>query len=1243
MKRLNLFWFIFLLGLSISFDSSAAPPPPPPPPPSSSATLPAAIAQYRLNEASWNGSVNEVTDSSGNNLHGRAAWGANTSDVSPARGNIMGTCNYGVFDGVDDFAWVADHSLLGFDTNFAVGAWVKIDSFPASDYKTIVSKDENYEFHVSSTGHILWWWQNSANQDRAITSTIPITAGVWTHVAISYEYHYQKIFINGVEAGSAGVVENLARNNDPVQIGSDQGYAGRYFNGDIDEVNIFNQPLNSIQINKLMALTQPCSGETFNCIADNFVTPGALSTASWEVGSSGGTFGNPTIVDSGRLRLTDASQGVATFTNSKHRFTAANNRIEVEFDYYAYDRMGSGDGADGMAVIFSDASIDPVSGSAGGSLGYGQGSSSNGFAGGWLGVGIDEYGNFSSPTDGRNGGPGQIKQSVSLRGSGVGTTGYPYLAGTGALSPAIDLAGNTPGPAHRYKITIDSTAGGNKSLISIARNTGSGFLTIIDQFDIFEVNPSQAAVPDNWIISFTASTGGLTNIHEIGALQLCATQYIKTFVDHYEISHTNDGLTCEASEITISAHDENHDSIAMLNDTSIAVTTIPAVSGIVTSPTVILQGTSSTSINLQQSSLLENIDIDVSDGLFSDDEGSAEDPRISFFDTAFRFYADGINTSITPIDTQISGKPTTELPSIQSLGLRAVRTNDDTKACEAALTGIQKVNVAYTCKNPSSCSTKQLSFITPTPASDTQSVTGTNDGSALAYIGVDMNFDANGSAPFDFNFPDAGKIQLHASLTIPAADPEPGFTLVGSSNEFVVRPFAFDLIFPDVNFNAADAGGSKYVRSGDDFIMQVAAKNWEKVDDDGSSGGTSGDGIPDDFSAVSGNETAINFGQELSASNQTLAISHTLKLPTGVGTSAGILTSSAIETSSAKGLFIEGLSSNSTLTWSEVGIIDIDASLTNYLSASGANIKGEEINVGRFYPAFFSVITSTLTDSCGTFSYMGQTGIDIVFSLEAQNTDNIKTVNYEGGFAKMIPNTGVDFVVENANNGGNYDRLNITSSSGIWSHGVYGFDGDASFSRAASKLPDGPYISLQVGIQLTDDNDDNLSALTGLDMNAGTSAICSSGGCNAKKLSGNLDLRFGQLKLSNAFGPETSPLDMPVQTQYFNGTGFVVNSDDHCTNLSAANLIALSRTGNLAENDTTPSLVSDISAGIGVLQFSEVGLGNEGSEKYEYNTADWLKTENDANASYDDFPFGTVTFGQYRGNDRMIYWREVVR
>jgi MSHA biogenesis protein MshQ len=158
-----------------------------------------------------------------------------------------------------------------------------------------------------------------------------------------------------------------------------------------------------------------------NCITDSFAGPGELSN-SWSVSNNSGTFGNPTIISDSRLRLTDNTRRVATVATLLNQFSGANNRIEIEFDYYAH----AGNGVDSIAVNFSDASISLAAGASGGSLGYAQKTGINGFAGGWLGIGIDEYGNFSNSGEGRLGGGSRIPDSISLRVSGSGTFVFQF-------------------------------------------------------------------------------------------------------------------------------------------------------------------------------------------------------------------------------------------------------------------------------------------------------------------------------------------------------------------------------------------------------------------------------------------------------------------------------------------------------------------------------------------------------------------------------------------------------------------------------------------------------------------------------------------------------------------------------------------------------------------------------------------------------------------------------------------------
>lgn len=275
------------------------------------------------------------------------------------------------------------------------------------------------------------------------------------------------------------------------------------------------------------AIAQTCIGDA--------LSSGTLDTSLWNVLKLAGPF-TPQVVSvnsQNRLRLTDARNAEATMVQLKKWFPAAGNKLVVQFDYHVY----GGNGADGVVVAFSDASVPPAPGAGGGSLGYAQSVSTAGFAGGWLGIGIDEFGNYPNNDGGKQAYPagwtapsganvavGFRKNSVAVRGSGSGTTGYHLLANAGTLSPAIWSNTNTSSTAHRYRITIDNSNNSN-AFVTVERDTtasGNSFATIVPAFDVLAANSGQSAVPANLLMSLTSGTGGANNIHEMSNISVCA-------------------------------------------------------------------------------------------------------------------------------------------------------------------------------------------------------------------------------------------------------------------------------------------------------------------------------------------------------------------------------------------------------------------------------------------------------------------------------------------------------------------------------------------------------------------------------------------------------------------------------------------------------------------------------------------------------------------------------------------------
>lgn len=211
---------------------------------------------------------------------------------------------------------------------------------------------------------------------------------------------------------------------------------------------------------------------------------------------------------SGWLRLTDTGgteKGLAF--NDAFSF-AGNVPVTVEFNYVSW----GGTGADGMTLFLYDSTTaSPMAGAlTGGGLGYCGG------AGGYLAIGIDEYGNFSNPADkcsSASGGPGPRPESLVIRGPASASDAW---VATASVPGGIDNPHVTSRPSSKTVIFT----------LTPAVLPAVGY-TISAQFRSTSNQPFQAifsnvafpyAPPANLSVGFSGSTGGSTNIHELQGL-----------------------------------------------------------------------------------------------------------------------------------------------------------------------------------------------------------------------------------------------------------------------------------------------------------------------------------------------------------------------------------------------------------------------------------------------------------------------------------------------------------------------------------------------------------------------------------------------------------------------------------------------------------------------------------------------------------------------------------------------------
>ncbi|MBM3127570.1 MAG: hypothetical protein FJ009_02930 [Chloroflexi bacterium] len=242
------------------------------------------------------------------------------------------------------------------------------------------------------------------------------------------------------------------------------------------------------------------------------------TASGWNLsGSATLTSGGVDPAGAGWLRLTSATNDQAGSAIYNTAFSSSDG-VRATFTYATY----GGSGADGFSFYLIDgATAVPTLGAAAGSLGYSWWNTSpfqNGVTNGYVGIGFDEYGNFSNQDFGACGAgacPGRVANSVTIRGSGNLNTGFNYLTRASASIATASRAG-----AKRARITI--SAGATK-YITVEIDSGSGFQTIINNFNLTAA-AGQVAMPTTFKMGFSASTGGLTNYHEIRDLTVGGSQ-----------------------------------------------------------------------------------------------------------------------------------------------------------------------------------------------------------------------------------------------------------------------------------------------------------------------------------------------------------------------------------------------------------------------------------------------------------------------------------------------------------------------------------------------------------------------------------------------------------------------------------------------------------------------------------------------------------------------------------------------
>ncbi|GIU08191.1 hypothetical protein TUM4261_14490 [Shewanella sp. c952] len=516
---------------------------------------------------------------------------------------------------------------------------------------------------------------------------------------------------------------------------------------------------------------------------------------------------------------------------------------------------------------------------------------------------------------------------------------------------------------------------------------------------------------------------------------------------------------------------------------------------------------------------------------------------------------------------------------------------------------------------------------------------------------LQVRFDANGKALLNVNYPEAGKVELAATLTevIESPDGSSSEMLVLEHNDqFVSKPDGFHFFNTSDKNGCAGANCDLFAKAGDDFDMSVKAVC-------GADGGTP---YKDRPALKNFRFTDLNIQPVLQAplvangddKDGVLGLLGSTKLSFDKGNSAPLKLSNQ--------------------TYSEVGAVSIalDGEV-NYLGAAIPEANSGSDIFGRFSPYFLSINANEPSPDmqCGSFTYMDQpfgfiSGSEPTLSISGKNKAGAETRNYQIGDWWRY-------------HGKQWSDRSYSDTSGATS-----IDG-----AALQVLDESPISGIVDYYPISDDNSVQRAYLSGAKLHyarTASPAVPFSGQFDLALLKSDVTdkdgicyrdtasdncrefifediakddafaMRYGRLVMQNAYGPSSEELRLELGTEYVNASSqWVSNGQDSCSVFDTTTATLVDDTGLVLTPDAGLGAVEGFTNTGGSGKTGSIGLGNsfiyfpapnaEGEVGLQLHVDKWLQWYWNFDSAALEDPRASAFFGTYRGHDRIIYWREV--
>lgn len=618
-----------------------------------------------------------------------------------------------------------------------------------------------------------------------------------------------------------------------------------------------------------------------------------------------------------------------------------------------------------------------------------------------------------------------------------------------------------------------------------------------------------------------------------------------------------------------------------------------------------------------------------------------------------------------------------------SFTLNALACNDDSPTTVSGYQGTKNLTIS----NPT------LEDPTSAEGGNPGTLTIKNQSGASATTNLDFDF-SSGTASGSINYTESGSISF--KVTDPAFTCPSGFDCKAEDDEewnglqgivnINSRPWTFAICDPDGSaMDGTSSSGTKFKSAGSLFNLNVKPIVYQ------SGGALSGEvDVASYCSASVTNNFYVTNGPVA-----TVYLKGVLSTPSSgrIGSGSNFLSSAGDTKHHYQKVSGEDYYSFSDLRWDEVGSLKVTADIgsANYL---GMSVNRGYRNVGRFYPANLSILNSTdlflqngkaiwtYASDHDNFAYMSQP-VAHNFIVQANSATGSATQNY-GLFANdhivkldymAIAQTGTGTVWNDIDSSGDEQRLK-SGDTYLWEGSHWGktlgiesaqlsvaitdFEFEKKQVSPAANYTserDGPYSDSTTkkslfGLKVSDKVDDVDFATLDFGSELEGEAVHL-----GKKFDSQPLFLYGRMTLQDVGGNQNLTLSVPLKTEYWDGSNFVTNDDDDGSDFNPAYYCReqIWRDGSGSSNASFSSSETEVEDGksdtlsaqhaesreqvrLWLRQQASLPSGVEASRCFSSGTVinqPWLRYN--WRGLGDEDPSAVITFGVYRGNDRVIF------